>query len=95
MTTQNTPRNLKFTGKFQKGDTIRGYDFMPMRGRGDSYMEGEVLDANYWHDHYLTYKIKITHRVFGGVPEAVEDGDIGFIPHEVGFMEYDHRIIKV
>jgi hypothetical protein len=85
----------KFTNRFNNGDTIRGYDFQPMRGRGDSYIEGVVIDANDTSRGYLAYRIKVENRVFGGKQEAVEADEIGWIPHEVSFMEYDHRIIKV
>jgi hypothetical protein len=85
----------KFTNRFNNGDYIRGYDFQPMRGRGDSFIEGTVIDANNTERGYLAFKIKVENRVFGGKQEAPEADEIGWIPHEVHFLEYDHRVIGV
>lgn len=79
-----------------EGDVIRGYDFKPMVGREDCYLEGVVLDRCDKSNGYDAYKIEVTKEVFGG--EKITDHFIGkvvFVPHEVSFMEYDGRIINL
>lgn len=89
-------QRLRHAGRFTVGQQIRGYDFPPMLGRGDSYLEGTVLEANYMHPHgFACYRIKIENRVFGGKAETVEAGEEGYVPHEVALMEYEHRIIPL
>lgn len=78
------------------GDVIRAYDFKPMVGREDCFLEGEVVEANNTENGYAAFKIRVTKEVFGG--EKVTDHFVGqfvFVPHEVSFMEYDGRIINL
>lgn len=92
----NQPSNLKFAGRFKAGDIIRSYDFQPMAGRGDSYLEGTVVDADFMHPQgFACYKVSLSGRVFGGKRESVEANEIGYFPHQTSVFEYDHRIIKV
>ena len=91
---------LKFTGLAEVGQTIRAYDFKPMVGRNDCFVEGTVLDDNYEGMGYRAFKIRCTKDVFDGQDQkAGEKGSrvakIVFIPHEVSFMEYDARIINL
>ena len=41
------------------GDVIRSYDFKPMLGREDCFVEGMVIEANI-EQGYLAYKIRVT-----------------------------------
>lgn len=89
---------LKFEKIASVGDYIRAYDFKPMRGRMDSYVEGVVTEVTN-QPGYKSFKIKVKNDVFGG--EMQEDagntrnGQYVFVPLEVGFHEYDHRIINL
>lgn len=81
-----------------QGDTIRGYDFKPMVGRGDSFVEGEVVDAHSTEQGYQAYKIRVTRDVFGGDEDRGEYSRVGqivFVPWRVDFMEYQGRIINL
>jgi hypothetical protein len=88
---------LKFTGKFKNGDVIRGYDFQPMAGRGDCYIQGTVVDANDQSEGFLAYRINVEKRVFDDKVEFIDPKEEAqaLIPHGVSIFEYDHRIIKV
>jgi len=44
----------------RQGDTIRAYDFKPMTGREDCYIEGRVVDVNNTEQGYQSYKIEVT-----------------------------------
>ena len=80
---------LKFANIAKAGDRIRAYDFRPMSDRVDRYVEGVVLDPCDKSQHFNAYKIEVdTDTVFTTVPR-----DIVFVPHEVGFTEFDNRVM--
>lgn len=90
---------LKFQNIAQVGDTIRAYDFRPMAGRGDAYVEGAVTAITN-EPGYMSFKITVTADKFLGDVETVahEDNRIGqdvFVPMETSFQEYDSRIINL
>ena len=83
------------------GDTIRAYDFKPMVGREDCFIEGEVLDCADRSQGYQAYKIRVTKDHFGNdrvTTEAGPDSRVGheiFVPWRVSFNEYQGRIINL
>ena len=92
------------TLQVQVKDTIRAYDFKPMLGRTDCFVEGEVLETNNTENGYQAYKIRVTRDVFDGKEfnelaykevEKHRVGDIVFVPWKVSFMEYQGRIINL
>ena len=44
----------------QVGDTIRSYDFKPMVGRNDCYVEGVVEEVKDTSQGYDAYRIRVT-----------------------------------
>ena len=91
---------MKHSNKAVIGDTIRAYDFAPMAGRGDAYVEGIVEDTDNLENGYRAYRIKVTADKFTGdvETEASQDNRIGqivFVPHEISFMEFDFRVVKL
>ena len=89
----------KFENIAKTGETIRGYDFKPMVGRNDCYVEGKVVEINPKEVPYACFKVKCTKDVFDGVEHTETKGSrVGktvFIPMEVSFMEFDARIINL
>lgn len=88
---------LKFEKVATVGDYIRAYDFKPMRGRLDCYVEGEVLTITN-EQGYKAFKIKVRNDVYNGTMDETEGSRNGkevFVPMEVSFMEYDSRIINL
>jgi hypothetical protein len=83
---------LKFEGKFEKGDVIKAFDFMPMDGRPDSFIIGKIIETDCVEHGYKSYKVVMYKHVINGKEYADEVGDVAWIPHEVSFMEYDNRI---
>ena len=92
------------TLQVQVKDIIRSYDFKPMVGRTDCFVEGEVLETNNTENGYQAYKIRVTRDVFDGreftelaYKEVAKHrvGDIVFVPWRVSFMEYQGRIINL
>lgn len=86
---------LKFEKIAKVGDVIRGYDFKPMVGREDCYVEGKVT-AITTEMGYKAFKILVSKEIFSG--ENVTDNLVGkdvYVPMEVSFMEYDARIMNL
>ena len=89
---------LKFANIAQVGQTIRAYDFKPMAGREDCYVEGRVLDIT-CEMGYAAFKIECTKDIYGGESQAKGKGSrVGltvYVPHQVDFMEYDARVMNL
>lgn len=80
------------------GDVIRGYDFKPMVGREDSFVEGEVIDAHDRSQGYQAYRIRVTRDVFGGEVLTGQHSRVGktvFVPWKTSFMDYQGRVINL
>jgi hypothetical protein len=88
---------LKFEKIAKVGDTIRAYDFKPMIGREDCYVEGLVTKIDKL--GYDCFVITVTKDVFGGeVQPKGENSRVGhevFVPFQVSFMEYDARVMNL
>jgi hypothetical protein len=87
--------------KANVGDVVRSYDFKPMAGRGDCYIEGIVIEkhAGYYkpvnEKHAGHYKIAVQNRVWDGEVEPILVGEYVHTPFEVHFEEYEERIQKL
>ena len=85
--------------KAEIGDFIRSYDFKPMKGRNDCFVEGTVLDIN-TDAGFLAYKIEVEVDGWDGKRIVTKKktnriGEVVFVPHEVSFMEYPGRVINL
>jgi hypothetical protein len=90
---------MKFENIAKVGDYIRAYDFKPMFGRNDCYVEGKVEEINPREVPYAAFKILCVTDVFDGKKKTgVRSSRITktvYVPMEVSFMEYDARIINL
>lgn len=90
---------MKFTNIAKNGDIIRAYDFAPCAGRDDAFVEGIVEQANCTEPGYTCFKIKVTADKFEKFEtEPAEQNRVGrivFVPHQIQFMEFNHRIINL
>jgi len=91
---------LKFQNAAKVGDTIRAYDFKPMVGRPDCFVEGRVLEVDNDQNGFKAFKIRVTKDVFDGKEfeeryNGCRVGQTVFVPYQVSFMEYDARIINL
>jgi hypothetical protein len=84
--------------KVNVGDVIRAYDFKPMVGREDCFVEGTVERVTN-EQGYVAYKITCTKDYFGeNVPKGAKGSRVGkivFVPVEVAFMDYPGRVINL
>ena len=90
---------LKFEGIAKVGDIIRAYDFRPMAGRDDAFVEGIVEKTNCNESGFSSYKITVTVDKFRKYETKASPrnrvGQIVFVPHQTSFMEFDFRIINL
>ena len=79
----------------QEKDIIRAYDFKPMVGREDCFVEGEVLDRCDTTQGFQAYKIRVTRDSWS---DAEDPGRVGievFVPWRVSFNEFQGRVINL
>lgn len=85
---------LKFENTANIGDRIRAYDFKPMRGRDDRFVEGVVVDKGYHNDGYKCYTIHCDNDSSAKDDYSRVD-ELVFVPMECSFMEYDARVTRI
>ena len=83
------------TLQVQKDDIIRAYDFKPMVGREDCFIEGRVLETNNTEQGYQAYKIEVTRDSWEPEGEQGRKGMVMFVPWKVSFNEYQGRVINL
>ena len=78
------------------GDVIRSYDFKPMLGREDCFVEGMVIEATV-EQGYLAYKIRVTKDswVEVGDDDTGRFGKIIFVPVAVAYNDYPGRVMNL
>ena len=88
---------MKYENVAEIGQKIRAYDFEPIEGREDQYIEGVVLDKG-WVAHPKT-----SQKLFKGYTIEIQAdcdndgdriGDTGYVPFETTF-DFDGRVQKV
>lgn len=86
-----------FENTAEIGDTIRSFDFKPMPGRNDSYVEGVVVEKGITKNGFMGFTIKVTKQVFGDiVDEILSDNSKEIMaPFEMSFLDWDARITKI
>ena len=90
---------LKFEGIAKVGDIIRAYDFKPMAGRDDAFIEGVVEKTNCNESGFSSYKVTVTVDKFKKYETKPNPrnrvGQIVFVPHQTSFMEFDFRVVNL
>jgi hypothetical protein len=81
------------------GDVIRSYDFKPMVGRPDCYVEGKVVEQGLLKCGYDAYLIKVTYDSWNEDSDGVKiKGRVGknvFVPMEVSYMDFPGRVMNL
>lgn len=85
--------------KIEKNDVIRSYDFKPMYGRSDCFVEGRVIELTS-EPGYAAIKIHVLVDEFDGkrseeIGYDSRVGEIVMVPVKVSFGEYPGRIINL
>jgi len=94
--------NWEHEAKAEVGDTIRAYDFQPVEGREDSYIDGVVfakgmLTNDLGYEMYSGYGFKIINRVVGGKESDISNyKDLRMCtPFNDQDMDHEHRITRI
>ena len=77
------------------GDKIRAYDFKPMQGREDCFIEGEVLDSGDISQGYQAYRIRVTRDSWEPEGSQGRKGIEMFVPWRVSFNEFQGRVMNL
>lgn len=67
---------------------IRAYDFKPMKGRDDNYLEGTIVKVV--NEPYYAFIVKVDSEYPTDHTDRI--GKNILVPIEVSFMEYEERI---
>ena len=79
------------------GDYIRAYDFKPMKGRSDCYIEGTVIRITN-KAGYMAFEIEVAVDCWEGASMGHKHTRVGctaLVPFEVAFMEYAGRVMNL
>jgi hypothetical protein len=77
------------------GDVIRAYDFKPMQGREDCFIEGEVLDSGDISQGYQAYRIRVTRDSWSDSEDKGRVGIEMFVPWRVSFNDFQGRVMNL
>jgi len=77
------------------GDVIRSYDFKPMVGREDCFVEGMVIEQDPHEVPYDCWKIRVTKDSWSDAEDKGRFGKIVFVPKQVSFSEYPGRVMNL
>lgn len=85
--------------KFEVNDVIRSYDFKPMYGRPDCFVEGRVIELTN-EPGYSAIKIRVVVDEFDGRRSEERGygsrvGEIVFVPTKVSYNEYPGRVMNL
>lgn len=85
--------------KIEKNDVIRSYDFKPMYGRSDCFVEGRVLEMTD-EPGYTAIKIRVLVDEFDGRRHEKcgynsRVGEIVLVPLRVSYNDYPGRVINL
>jgi len=80
--------------KFEVRDVIRSYDFKPMVGREDCFVEGEILEITN-EQGYNAYKIVVTKDSWSDSEDKGRFGQIVYCPVAVFHNDYPGRVINL
>ena len=76
------------------GDVIRSYDFKPMMGREDCFVEGQVVEAT-GEQGYDAYKIRVTRDSWSDSEDKGRFGQIIFVPVAVAYNDFPGRVMNL
>jgi hypothetical protein len=95
----NKTEQVMLVEKIEKNDVIRSYDFKPMYGRSDCFVEGRVLEMTN-EPGYAAVKIRVLVDEFDGRRHEERGhnsrvGEIVFVPLRVSYNDYPGRVINL
>ena len=90
---------LKFENVAKVGDLIKAFDFMPMEGRPNSFIIGEVIDKGaikhpeFGVTMFHGYTVRVIMSDSGSENfDAKREGIEMYVPYEMDITEFDNRV---
>lgn len=85
-----------FENQIEIGQRVRAFDFQPMKGREDCYVEGRVTGISIEHG-FKAFVVRCDKDSWDsdGDNKGSRVGQAIIVPMEVDFMEYDERIVVI
>lgn len=80
--------------KVNIGDVIRSYDFKPMVGREDCFVEG-IVERETNENGYSAFKITVTKDSWSDSEDKGRVGKIVYVPVKVSHNDYPGRVINL
>ena len=80
--------------KVNIGDVIRSYDFKPMVGREDCFVEG-IVERETNENGYSAFKITVTKDSWSDSEDKGRVGKIVYVPVKVSYNDYPGRVINL
>ena len=80
--------------KVNIGDVIRSYDFKPMVGREDCFVEG-VVERETNENGYNAFKITVIKDSWSDTEDKGRVGKIVYVPVKVSYNDYPGRVINL
>ena len=84
---------LKYANVAKVGDYIRAYDFKPLKGREDCFVEGVVTKVD--NKGFDCFVITVTKDSWSDSEDKGRVGQEVLVPFQVSFMEYDGRVMNL
>jgi hypothetical protein len=81
--------------KVSIGDIIRSYDFKPMHGRDDCFVEGMVIEQDVKETIYDCWKIRVTKDSWSDSEDKGRFGKIVYVPKQVSYNDYPGRVMNL
>ena len=78
----------------KKGDVIRSYDFKPMLGREDCFVEGTVIETT-GENGYDAYKIQVIKDSWSDAEDKGRFGRIIYVPVAVAYNDFPGRVMNL
>jgi len=95
MRTKSRRVSFAATIEVREGDVIRAFDFKPMLGRDDCFIEGMVIDADSNELGFDSYKIRVTKDSWSDSEDKGRFGIVMFVPKQVAYNDYPGRVINL
>ena len=76
------------------GDEIKAFDFKPLKGRADCFIQGVVVKKGMTDLGYYGFTIKVTKKIVGGIERPIRN-KIMLVPFDLAEQDYDNRITLI
>jgi len=76
------------------GDEIKAFDFEPLEGRANCFIQGIVVEKGMTVRGYHGFTIEVTKKIVGGIERPIKN-KIMLVPYDLAEQDYDNRITLI